>query len=123
MHSESPLSIQVGDAVSTNLETDAQQMILREQGIVSQNHHEVCLYRFPQRSLTDSYMFGAENRTTVPMEVTFNMGKSINFACNGASHIAKKVIEPNRTEFLMYVKREVTADDMLIDYDFKFREQ
>jgi len=49
-------------------------------------------------------MFGAENRTTVPFEVTFNMGKSINFVCNGKSHVVTKVIEPNKTEFLMHVR-------------------
>lgn len=40
-------------------------------------------------------MYGAENRTTVPYEVTFNVGKTKNFVCNGQSHIVKKIIEPN----------------------------
>ncbi len=32
MHSEQPLTVQVGDAISTNLEQSAQSMILREHG-------------------------------------------------------------------------------------------
>ena len=67
-------------------------------------------------------MFGAENRTTVPIEVTFNMGRSLNFACSGVSHVVKKVIEPNRVEFLMHVRRDAVADEMMLDYDFRFKE-
>eukprot|EP00349_Pseudokeronopsis_sp_Brazil_P006092 CAMPEP_0202957920 /NCGR_PEP_ID=MMETSP1396-20130829/2286_1 /ASSEMBLY_ACC=CAM_ASM_000872 /TAXON_ID= /ORGANISM="Pseudokeronopsis sp., Strain Brazil" /LENGTH=123 /DNA_ID=CAMNT_0049675659 /DNA_START=2090 /DNA_END=2461 /DNA_ORIENTATION=- len=122
MHSEQPLKVQVGDAAETNLEADAQQMIFKKYGTLSQNHHEVALLRFPEHSLTDSYMFGAENRTSVPMEAKFNMGGSMNFECSGSSHVVKKIIQPRCTEFLMYVKRANIADEMLVDFHFTFKE-
>lgn len=49
MHSNQPLTLQVGDTVSTNLEEAAQSMILREQGQTQVNKPEVCLLSFPRK--------------------------------------------------------------------------
>jgi hypothetical protein len=65
-------------------------------------------------------MFGVENRTTVPIEVVFSVGRSHNFAYSGQSHLVKKLIQPNRVEYLLNVRREFTEEEMLLDYDFKF---
>ena len=51
-------------------------------------------------------MFGVENRTTVPIEVDFNVGIAHNLAFSGQGHLARKIVEPNRVEFLMNVRRE-----------------
>jgi hypothetical protein len=65
-------------------------------------------------------MFGVENRTTVPIEVVFSVGRSENFVYSGTSHVAKRLIQPNRVEYLMNIRREFTEEEMLLDYDFKF---
>lgn len=65
-------------------------------------------------------MFGAMNMTTVPQEVTLNMGKTMNFVCNSKANVAKKLIEPNKVETLMHVRRENLKDGMLLDPDFRF---
>ena len=46
-------------------------------------------------------MFGCENRTTVPIEVTFNVARLANCARSNPQTIIKKIIEPNKVEFLM----------------------
>ena len=51
-------------------------------------------------------MFGCENRTTVPIEVTFNVARLANCARSNPQTIIKKIIEPNKVEFLMHVRRE-----------------
>lgn len=66
-------------------------------------------------------MFGAENRTTVPIEVTLNVGLSQNFVCSTASHQIRKVIEPNQVEFLTHIRRDNLDEQLLLDYDFKFK--
>ena len=68
-------------------------------------------------------MLGVENMTTVPLEVTLNLGRSLNYVHNTSSHIIKKVIEPNMTELLMNVRRaDLNGGEMILDYDFKFKE-
>lgn len=69
-------------------------------------------------------MFGCENRTTVPIEVTFNVSKLTNCARSTQQNIIKKVIEPNRVEFLMNVRREdIKQQPLRLDFiDFKHRE-
>jgi hypothetical protein len=68
-------------------------------------------------------MFGCENRTTVPIEVTFNIGKLNNCARSTQQSIIKKMIEPNRVEYLMSIRREdiSQAPLRLESIDFKFR--
>ncbi len=48
MHSEQPITLQVGDTVSTNLEESAQSMILREHASVKEKKPECCLLYYPQ---------------------------------------------------------------------------
>ncbi len=67
-------------------------------------------------------MFGVENRTTVPLEVTFNVGRSQNFLTSGRNFTTKKVVEPHKVEFLSCVRRDDLGDDMVLDYLFKFQE-
>lgn len=67
-------------------------------------------------------MFGAENKTTVPIKVTFNVGRSQNFVCNTASHVVERVVEPNKIEFLTHVRRDDLKEEMMLDFDVKIKE-
>jgi hypothetical protein len=49
MHSDQPLTLEVGDTVSTNLEQAAQQMVIREKGNMQENKAEVALQYFPKK--------------------------------------------------------------------------
>lgn len=44
------------------------------------------------RSPIDAKMYGVENRTTMPIEVTLNVSKSNNCEFNTQNHTVKKVI-------------------------------
>ena len=46
---EQPLSIQVGDNVSTNLEEAAETMILREKASILENNAECALLYYPKK--------------------------------------------------------------------------
>lgn len=70
-------------------------------------------------SAIDSRMYAAENRTTVPVEVEFSVKKSQNIAYNTESHTVKKVIQPNRIEILMHVKKDKLSLPLNFDYSFK----
>ena len=70
----------------------------------------------------DSYIFGVENRTTVPMEVQFNVGRSQNFLCSARNFNVKKIVDPSKLEFLNNIRREDIGDEMLLDYSFRFQE-
>lgn len=67
-------------------------------------------------------MFGCENRTTVPLEVMFSVRRSHNCARSSPLDTVRKVVEPNKTEFLMHVRRENLGSDLKLDYDFKHKE-
>lgn len=67
-------------------------------------------------------MFGCENRTTVPIEVTFNAGK-MNFCARSPNNtLIKKVIQPNRIEFLINIRREDNQVPLRLDIDFNHKE-
>jgi hypothetical protein len=68
-------------------------------------------------------MFGCENRTTVPLEVSFSVGKSKNCARSTVAPLVKKIIEPNRVEFLMYVRRDELEAPLGLDIEFRHKEQ
>lgn len=70
----------------------------------------------------DAIMYGAENRTIVPIEVTFSLAQSQNVAFSTTSPIVKKVIQPNRVEFLMHVRKEHLGKDTHLDYDFRYKD-
>ncbi len=69
-------------------------------------------------------MFGVENRTTVPIEVTFDVSKLPGCLKSTQQSIVKKVIEPNRVEFLMNIRKENIAQHALrLDaISFKYKE-
>ena len=49
LHSDSPLSLEQGDTLPTNLDQAAQQMILREKASIAENHAECCLLYYPKQ--------------------------------------------------------------------------
>ena len=65
-------------------------------------------------------MFGCENRTTVPIEVTLNLSKTNDIEVSAESKVVKRVIEPNQVEFLAYVRRQKDGGKG-IDYDIDFK--
>jgi hypothetical protein len=67
-------------------------------------------------------MYGVENRTTVPIEVAFNVSNSQNLSFSTATGLVKKIVEPNKIEFLMHVRRELISDEIAFDYTFSHRE-
>ncbi len=67
-------------------------------------------------------MFGCENRTTVPIEVTFNIGRIQNSLRSTESALIKRVIQPNQVEFLANIRRADIANPLKLDFDFKHRE-
>jgi hypothetical protein len=66
-------------------------------------------------------MYGVENRTTVPIEVTLNIGKSKNCSFNTANTVIKKEILPNRIETFVHVRRTKINEPMHFDYDLKYK--
>lgn len=67
-------------------------------------------------------MFGCENRTTVPIEVTFNIGRIHHSLRSSESAIIKKVIQPNQVEFLTNIRRSDLGTPLKLDFDFRHRE-
>ena len=66
-------------------------------------------------------MYGIENRTTVPIEVTLNVSKSKNCAFSTMGPVVKKVVQPNRFETLIQVRRERIEEGMKFEYELKHR--
>jgi hypothetical protein len=66
-------------------------------------------------------VYGVENRTTVPIEVTFSVAKSQNIAFNTTVPTIKKVIQPNRFETLIHVRRNKLTEPLHFDYDLKYK--
>lgn len=62
-----------------------------------------------------------ENRTTVPIEVTFSVSRSKNIAYNTINPTAKKVVQPNKFETLMHVRRNKIGEKIKFDYDLKYK--
>ena len=51
-------------------------------------------------------MYAAENRTTVPIEVQFSVAEGGDFEYSSESNVVTKVIEPNKVEFLVNVRKK-----------------
>ena len=67
-------------------------------------------------------MFGCENRTTVPIEVSFNVSKSLNCSKSSKLPLIKRIIEPNKVEFLMHVRRQNTEAPLGLEIEFRYKE-
>lgn len=69
-------------------------------------------------------MFGCENRTTVPIEVTFDISRLPGCLRSTQQAIVKKVIEPNRVEFLMNIRKDqINQPALRLDaISFKYKE-
>ena len=68
-------------------------------------------------------MFGCENRTTVPIEITFNIGRIHNSLRSSSNAVIKKVIQPNQVEFLSNIRRaDLSGPPLKLDFDFRHRE-
>ena len=97
-------------------------MILRERASIVDNNSECRLLVHPRNSTIDAQMLGCENLTTVPIEVTLNLGRVANCLKSGGSTIIKQVIQPNRVEVLTHIRREnLAALPIRLDLDFKRR--
>jgi hypothetical protein len=97
-------------------------MILRERASILDNNSECRLLYHPKGSSIDAVMFGCENLTTVPIEVTFNVNRIPNCLRSSQSTLVKKVVQPNRVEFLMHIRREnIAGQPLRLDTDFKRR--
>lgn len=65
-------------------------------------------------------MFGVENRTTVPIEVTLNISKAKNCAYSSATPVIKKVVQPNKFETFVHVRRQNIQKELKFEYDLKY---
>lgn len=97
-------------------------MILRERASIHSNNSECRLLVHPRNSPIDATMLGCENLTTVPIEVTLNLSRMGSCLKSGGNNIVKKVVQPNRIEFLTHLRREnVQALPARLEVDFKWR--
>jgi hypothetical protein len=67
-------------------------MVLREKASILDNNSECRLLYHPRGSPIDAVMFGCENLTTVPIEVTLNVGRISNSIKSSKGAVVKKVI-------------------------------
>lgn len=68
-------------------------------------------------------MFGVGNYNSIPMEVRLDFGNSQNLLCSGINTTEiKKVVQPNKIEFMMYTKRADISKAQKLDYHFSIRE-
>ena len=118
-HSDNEIKIKINDALSNNLNTKIEKIILKNNGEIIKKKNNIIVLRYQSKD-SNIFSYGILNNDIIPLRIILSFKEYNHIIFNGNNRV-EKIVQPRKYEFylhLFYFNENVNINDLNFEVDY-----
>lgn len=103
MEGDAPIEIRIRDAISTDIDSKTNTLILAQYGTEEESGEGYKILSLHSKG-SQSFTYGIRNEGTNPIDFTLDLSESENMTFSSKEGMIKKQVKPGQIEFLIHAQ-------------------